>query len=124
MKRAVPVFGLLLLSLTLVFIHVDAGADRTGPTDAIGGPAKSTVQTGWWMGIPSSLGTLYEAALIAGELPQGNTALMVVNQPEILKSKGFTGIQQGTKIQVTLISETRAKVKVLPDGPEKEIAVK
>jgi len=30
-------------------------------------------------------------------------------------------LQQGTRIQVTLVSEKRARVKILPSGPEKEV---
>jgi hypothetical protein len=90
-------------------------------TNAIGGPANPTSQTGWWFSINSKVGIQHVDKADMAQIAAQNVAQMKVVDPVKLREKGFTNIKAGDMVQVKRVSEKQAKIKLLPDGPEKTI---
>jgi hypothetical protein len=90
-------------------------------TKMIGGPANPSAQTGWWFSIPFKCGIEHVDKADIAQYEATNIAQMKVVDPSKLKAKGFTAIKIGDMVQVKRITDKQAKIKLLPDGPEKTI---
>jgi hypothetical protein len=90
-------------------------------TKQIGSPANPSVQTGWWFNIASKVGIEHVDKADMAQIATQNIAKMKVVNPAILQQKGFPNIQAGAMVQVKRVSDKQAKVKLLPDGPEKAV---
>lgn len=112
----------LFMAMGLFLIHGELMGQK-GNTDAIGGPGNSTVQTGWFFQISYHFGLQHVDMSDVAQYEATNIAKMKVVDPAKLLAKGFTGIKAGDIMQVKRISDKQAKIKLLPDGPEKTVSV-
>jgi len=119
MKKKCFAVSIVVLFVAGLFFAADVLASKTGDTKAIGSPANPTVQTGWWYDIPSKLGITHVDKADLQQIASQNIAQMKVVDPAILKKKGFSNIQAGAMVQVIRVKDNQAKIKLLPNGPEK-----
>jgi hypothetical protein len=113
----------VLIGLFLVAGLFFANGTLQGQDDTkmIGGPANPSAQTGWWFSIPSKCGIQHVDKADIAQYEATNIAQMKVVDPTKLKAKGFPAIKAGDLVQVKRISDKQAKIKLLPNGPEKTV---
>jgi hypothetical protein len=92
-------------------------------TKMIGGPANPSAQTGWWSSIPYHFGVQHVDKADMTQIEAKNVAQMKVVDPTKLQAKGFPAIKAGDMVQVKRVNDKQAKIKLLPNGPEKTISI-
>jgi hypothetical protein len=112
----------LFLATGLFFVNGELMGQK-GDTNSIGGAANPSSQTGWFFAIPYHFGVQHLDKADIAQYETTNIAKMKVVDPAKLLAKGFTGIKIGDMVQVKRISDKQAKIKLLPDGPEKTVDV-
>jgi hypothetical protein len=118
-KYSIAISIVILLIAGLTFTNgVLANQDDT---KAIGGPGNPTAQTGWWFSVASKIGIQHVDKADLQQIAVQNIAKMKVVDPTILRQKGFPNIQAGEMVQVKRVTDKQAKVKLLPNGPEKSV---
>jgi hypothetical protein len=119
----VVLIGLILVAGLLFTNSALLGKDGKGDTKLIGGAGAPAVQTGPWDNMMNIFGTAFKEHVNMKEVLANKTAEMKVVDPAKLLAKGFTNINAGDSVRVKLVNDKQAKIKLLPNGPEKTINI-
>jgi hypothetical protein len=114
---------LSILSAVAVLVFANGVLLGQGSTNPIGGPANPTAQTGWFSQIPYHFGVEHLDKADFAQYEAAHMAKMKVVDATKLKTKGFSTIKVGDLVQVIRVSDKQAKIKLLPNGPEKTVDI-